>query len=154
MRLLSSQQGIAGFLIGLSAGFLMYASNATATVAAIGVIGAGFLLGIANRRWIVEVLSLIPATAAGALFGLTTIAWKRDPTAHNLWPLELVMLSVLMTGLLLLCGGGGALVRRYVLHRAAEPGAPLSMSAWIIPLATIAGTVGYIVMRGAMLDPK
>ena len=80
--------------------------------------------------------------------------WKRDPTAHNLWPFELVMFSVLMTGLLFLSGGGGGLVRRYVLDRPVEPGPPLSMSAWIVPLATITGTVGYILMRGAMPDAK
>jgi hypothetical protein len=154
MSLFSSRPGILGFLICLVAGFLMYASNPTATVAVIGVIGAGVLLSIANRHWVVEVLSLIPASVAGALCGLTTIVWKRDPTAHNLWPFELVMVSVLMTGLLSLSGGVGALVRRYVLHRSVEPGPPLSMSAWIVPLATIASTVGYILMRGAMLDAK
>jgi hypothetical protein len=154
MRLFSLQPGILGFLIGFAAGFLMYASNQASTVAVIGVIGAGILLGIANRHWVVEVLSLIPASVAGALCGLTTIVWKRDPTAHNLWPFELVMISIFMAGLLFLSGGGGALYRRYVLDRPVEPGPPLSMSAWIIPLATITGTVVYILMRGAMMDAR
>jgi hypothetical protein len=83
MRLFPLQPGILGFLIGFAAGFLMYAPNEASTVAVIGVIGAGVLLGIANRHWVADVLSLIPASVAGALCGLTTILWKRDPTAHN-----------------------------------------------------------------------
>jgi hypothetical protein len=154
MSLLSSQPGILGLLVGFAAGFLMYASDLTASIAVIGVIGAGVLLGIANRHWVIEVFSLIPAMIAGALCGLTTIVWKRDPTAHNLWPLELLMFSFVMSGLLLLLGGGGALVRRYLLHWTLEPRPPASMSDWIVPIAMIAGIVGYVLIRGAMLDAR
>jgi len=91
---------------------------------------------------------------AGALFALTTVVWKRDPTAHNLWPLELLMLSFMMSGMLLLLGGGGVLVRRYLLHLTFDSRAPASLSAWILPFATMAGIVGYVLMRGAMLDAR
>jgi hypothetical protein len=153
MRILSSQ-GLLGLLVGFAAGFLMYTSNLTASIAVIGLIGAAVLLGIANRHWVIEVFSLVPAMIAGALCALTTVVWKRDPTAHNLWPLELLMLSFIMSGLLLLLGGGGVLVRRYLLHWTLEPRTPASISAWIVPLAIIAGIVGYVLMRGAMLDVR
>lgn len=149
MRIFSLLPGILGLLIGFAAGFLMYASDVASSIAVMGMIGAGVLLGIANRHWVIEVLSLIPAMIAGALCGLTTIVWKVDPTAHNLWPLELLMLSLITTVLLLLLGGGGALVRRYLLHWTFEPGPRTSVFAWIVPIATSAGILGYILMRGA-----
>ncbi len=154
MRILLSQPGILGLLIGFVAGFLMYTSDLTASIAVIGVIGTGVLLGIANRHWVIEVFSLIPAMIAGALCGLNTVVWKRDPTAHNLWPLELLMFSLVMSGLLLLLGGGGALVRRHLLHWTLEPRPPASISGWIVPIATIAGIVGYVLIRGAMIDAR
>jgi hypothetical protein len=153
MRIVSSQ-GLLGLLVGFPAGFLMYTSDLTASIAVIGLIGAAVLLGVLNRHWVIEIFSLVPAMIAGALCALTTVVWKRDPTAHNLWPLELLMLSFMMSGLLLLLGGGGVLVRRYLLHWTPDPGAPTSISAWILPLATIAGIVGYVLMRGAMLDVR
>lgn len=148
------QPGILGFLVGFAAGFLMYASDFTAGIAVIGLMGSGILLGIANRHWVMEVFSLIPAMVAGALCGLNTFVWSRDPTAHNLWPLELLMFSILMSGLLLLLGGGGVLVRRYVLHRTLEPSASVPISGWLVPVLTIAGTVGYVLVRGAMQDAR
>jgi len=84
MRILASQPGILGLFIGFAAGFLTYASDLTASIAAFGVIGAGILLGMTNRDWVIEVFSLVAAMIAGGLCGLTTIVWKRDPTAHNL----------------------------------------------------------------------
>ena len=149
MQISSSQPGILGLLVGFT-GFLMYASDVTASIAVIGVIGAGFLLGIANPHWVIEVFSLAPAMIAGALCGLETVVWKRDPTAHNLWPFELLMLSLVMSGLLLLLGGGGALVRRYLLHWTLERGPSTSNSGWIVPIATIAGIVVYVLIRGAI----
>ena len=153
MRILSSQ-GLLGLLLGFAAGFLMYTSDLTASIATIGLIGAAVVLGIVNQHWIIEVFSLVPAMIAGALCALTTVVWKRDPTAHNLWPLELLMLSLFMSGLLLLLGGGGVLVRRYLLHWTFDPRTPASISGWIVPIATIAGIVGYVLMRGAMQDVR
>ena len=153
MRILSSQ-GVLGLLVGFVAGFLMYTSDLAASIAIIGLIGAAVVFGIVNQHWIIEVFSLVPAMIAGAQCALTTVVWKRDPTAHNLWPLELLMLSFFMSVLLLLLGGGGVLVRRYLLHWRFDPRTPASISGWIVPIATIAGIVGYVLMRGAMLDAR
>lgn len=147
---LSSQPGILGLLIGFAAGFLMYASNTTAGIAVVGVIGTAVLFGIANSHWVIEIFSVVPAISAGALCGLEAVVWKQDPTAHNLWPLELLMVSLTMTLLLLLLGGGGVLVRRHLLHRTVEPGPPALVPGWTVPLATIAAIVGYVLIRGAM----
>jgi len=151
MGILSSR-GFLGFPAGFAAGFLMYTSDLTASIAVIGLIGAGVLFAVVTRHWVIEVFSLVSATIAGALCALTTVVWKRDPTAHNLWPLELLMLSLIMSGLLLL--GGGVLVRRYLLHWTLDPRTPASISAWMVPIATIAGIVGYVLIRGAMLDAR
>jgi hypothetical protein len=153
MRTLLSQPGSIGFLVGFAAGLLMYDSDTGAGIAVAGVIVAGLLLGLGNRRWVIEVFSLIPSMAGGSLCSLTTV-WKRDPTAHNLWPFELVMLSVMVTGFLLLSGGVGALVRRYLLNKTPEPQPPASLSDWIVPFATVVGIVGYVLLRGAMAGTK
>lgn len=153
MRIVSSQ-GLLGLVVGFAAGFFMYTSDWAASIAIIGLIGAAVLFGIVNRHWVLEVFSLVPAMIAGALCALTMVVWKRDPTAHNLWPLELLMLSFMMSGLLLLVGGGGVLVRRYLLHWAPDPRLPASLSAWILPIATIAGIVVYVLMSGAILNVR
>jgi len=64
------------------------------------------------------------------------------------------MLALVMSGLVLLSGGGGVLIRRYLLHSTLEPRSPAFMPGWIVPIATIAGTVVYVLIRGAMLDTR
>ncbi len=154
MRNFSSQPGIIGLLLGFTAGFLMYASDASAAAAVIGLVAAGILVGVHNRHWIIEIFSLVPAMAAGSLCALTTIVWKRDPTAHNLWPLELLMVGLMAAVFLLVLAGIGRLLRRYLIDRGPEPRPAASIYHWIVPVATTAAIAGYVLVRGAMMDVR
>jgi len=108
-----------GLLVGFAAGVLMFASNLTAGIGVIGLACAGVVLGTA-KRWIIEEFCAVAGMLAGSVLGLFTFVWSRDPTAHNLWPLELAMYAFMGTLAMLLLGGIGALVRRLHSRGSAE----------------------------------
>lgn len=116
VQTLSSHPGILGGVLGFVAGFMMIVTASSAAAGAVGLVVVGILLGIFTRRWLLEVVSLVLSLIVGSLCALATVIWPRDPTAHNLWPLELLMIDALAGAFLLVLAGIGRLLRRFIIH--------------------------------------